>query len=245
MTRLLLHAGTCSSLLSRAFWERPLSNLLLVFGPELSTDLWADHLQGELTTSWLPPHDRPRGVVPRASIAEKRDLLCLLSPGRCGPLSVHPSPSGKCSPSVVLIAPSVPPLNAGNVVPTAPLHLQRARSFQGFISCWETSAPQDSCRLPCTYNHRRTPRSKATCSSHGFTGRFIKGWSCAKDVLGSGEYHCKGIYIVPAHRACILMGRQRQRQKTTTTKKPRNKSCNRNCPGRKQQDIVMTEMGFR
>lgn len=100
MTRLLLHAGTRSSLLSRAFWQRPLPNLLLVFGMALSTDLWADHLQGELTVSWLPPHDRPGGVVPRASMAEKCDLLCLLSLGRCGLLRVHPFPSGKCSPSV-------------------------------------------------------------------------------------------------------------------------------------------------
>lgn len=151
MTRLLLHVGTRSSLLSGAFWERPLSNLLLVFGIELSTDLWADHLQGELTLSWLPPHDRPRGVVPRASIAEKCNLLCLLSLGHCSPLNVHPFPSGKCSPSVSSewsSAPSAPPLNAGNVVPSALLHLQRVRSFQGFIACWKTSSPQDNCPPP-------------------------------------------------------------------------------------------------
>lgn len=117
VTRSLLHAGTCSSLLSRAFWERPLSNLLLFFGMELSRELW-----GELITSSLPPpwHQEMWSLItPLLLRSVVHSGYCLLSTVAC---SLHTR-------SLL-----------GNVVPSVSLDERKSgphSSICALTECWE------------------------------------------------------------------------------------------------------------
>lgn len=176
MTRSLLEAGTRSSLVSRALWERSLSNFLLLFGMGLSKDLKADHLRDELITSWLPPpwHTERRGPL---------YLHCCLE--MCAPLfhcllGAHTLPSGKYSPFSVSEWKSGPhscicaPIEYWEC---GPLSTPPPAKGEGpSVLSWHSGRPHPLRTTALTGTHLTAGPClgrKYTCLSYRITGRFI------------------------------------------------------------------------
>lgn len=136
VTRSQLHPGTRSSLLSRALWEGPLANFLLLDGscPEICKRVT---FEVNLPLPGCHLYDLPRDVVPAAFVAAEKCGSLFIVTWELWPAVYSRCLLGNVVPSVSLDGRKtcphravVPPLNTGKVMPSPYLLSPRMRSSQ-------------------------------------------------------------------------------------------------------------------